>query len=304
MNYLQKLNDDTYTILGEYLSNEDLYKLANKYQIRGINNIKNLIEYCQDNSEWLEEFKKYYGEEEEFYKQMIDFTNLKNIKILAKYFKLKYFSNKTKRDKELVLEFIRNNAYNIRYAHVKFLDDKDIIMLVAKDYGQIVENISERLTDDDEIVEIAIKNDKTAILHASKRIQAKYDKLFEELRSCYGSSYYDDLSGKIKFCYRYSSRILLKDYYFFDKELTDNKYVRMRKAHNDRFNKIEEELLQDELKNKAKKDHMDKLDHDYRIQNRLSKDTKIYRNSENQVISQQEYLDDYYENCNHSSGYY
>ena len=27
MNYLQKLNDDTYTILGEYLSNEDLYKL-------------------------------------------------------------------------------------------------------------------------------------------------------------------------------------------------------------------------------------------------------------------------------------
>ena len=286
MNYLQIINADVYDFICEYLNNKDLYNLANTYQIRGIYNIKNLMNYCEDNEDIEEIGCGSSDEVARIYKKMINFNDLNNIKILSKNFKLKYFSNEIKSDKELVMEFIKFNAYNIRYAHVKFLDDKDIIMEVAKEYGQIVENISERLTDDEEIVNTAIKNNKIAILYASERIQSKYNEILEDVKDCCRSR-------------ELSHRILLRDGWYLNEELTDDKYVKMRKLHNDAIKYLDNYYELKRSQEKSQEELLQKLDHDYRIKNKLPKNTIIYRDIYNREISQQEYLDDYYENCGH-----
>jgi len=282
MNYFDQLNDDIYNfIINNYLNDNDLYKFANIYKIRGIKNIVRLIEYCEENIdliEWIGDDDEVFG-----YQKMIDFDNFINVKVLAKKFKLKYFSNKIKKNKELVIEFIKYCPYNFRYAHVKFLDDKDIIMLVVQKYGCIVKHISERLTDNDKILDIAIKNNKYAIMFASERIKAKYADLLQEVNTCSRWSYDD----------------LLKENYYLNKELTDNKYVKMRKSHYEYIEKQKKILLQEELLQKKNEEYIQNLDDKYRKKYGLSESSIIYRNDSMQVISHNDYFDDFYNNHHH-----
>lgn len=270
MNYLDLLCDDLYELLlSEYLNNEDLYKLANAYKIRGTKNIKRLIEYCDP--------------EGEDWQYMIDCDNFENVKLLllTKRIRLKYFSDEIKKNKKLVLEFIKEDPYNLRYAHVKFLDDKDIIILVVQRYDYVVKDISERLTDDDDIMNIAIKNNKFNIIFASERIKAKYADLLQEVNTYSRMTWHG---------------IILKKDYYLNEELTDNKYVEMRKLYYDNIEREKKELLQLKLQLKKEREHIQNLDNEYRKRHGLSEYTRIYRNEFMQVISQQDYLDDYYNN--------
>jgi hypothetical protein len=166
---------------------------------------------------------------------IFEFNN-NNIKILAKYYKLKYFSDDIKQDKELVLEFIKNDPYNLRWSHVKFLDDKDIIMLVANKYGYIVESISDKLADDDDILDIAISNNKSAIKYASERIQNCHNDLLQEVNTYL----------------IWTANTPLKHDYYLDEKLTDDKYVKMRYLHKKHIEE-EENIRQEEIKEYNKK---------------------------------------------------
>ena len=83
MNYFDQLNDDIYNfIINNYLNDNDLYKFANIYKIKGIKNIIRLIEYCEENFdliEWIGDDDEVFG-----YQKMIDFDNFINVKVLAK----------------------------------------------------------------------------------------------------------------------------------------------------------------------------------------------------------------------------
>ena len=284
MNYFEKLNNDVYNLIMKYMSNKDFYKFADTYKIRGLNNIKRLIEYCGegegDDVHYAASIG--YDDSDQHFCSMIDFDNYNNVKYLAKHFRLKLFSAEIQKNKELVLEFIKKDPYNLRYAHVKFLDDKDIIMLVVLKYGEVVEHISERLTDDDDIIDIAIKSNKMAIMFASERIKSKYTELLKEVNGYH----------------RWETNRLLRERYYFNKELTEDKYVKMRKLYDDNRKKEQKAREIREEKRKKEEEYRKNLEDEYRKRNNLSEDTIIYRNGM-EVISQQDHLDDYYTNNHH-----
>ena len=231
MNMLEKYlkNDNNcYNNIGKYLTNEDIYNLFKNSKVLGSNNIEPFCKYIYDNGiidNYDSDYKPYY------FIEHFNFNEKQNInKILNSCcgIKLKYFSDEQKKDKEFVLPFIEYEPYNIRYANLKFLNDKDIIKLVAKEYGYITEAISERLCDDDEIINIAIENNKFAIKHASQRIKDNNNELLEKIKD--------------------KTRWLADDHplqgktYFLDEiVLTDNKYIEMRKSYEYKIYKEEEE---------------------------------------------------------------
>jgi hypothetical protein len=281
MNYFDKLNNDVYNLIMKYIGNKDFYNFADTYKIRGLNNIKRLIEYCGDEGEDVHYAASIgYDDSDYHFIFMIDFDNYYNVKYLAKHFRLKMFSPEIQKNKELVLEFIKKDPYNLRYAHVKFLDDKDIMMLVVRKYGGIVEHISERLTDDDDIIDIAIKSNKIAIIFASDSIKSKYTELLKEVNAWR----------------RCETNILLRENYYFNKELTEDKYVKMRKLYDDNRKKEQKAREIREEKRKKEEEYRKDLDEEYRKRHNLSEHAIIYRNDFMEVISQQDYLDDYYNN--------
>ena len=98
---------------------------------------------------------------------------------------------------------------------------------------------------------------------------------------------------------------LLKENYYLNKELTDNKYVKMRKSHFEYIEKQKKILLQEELLQKKNEEYIQNLDDKYRKKYGLSESSIIYRNDSMQVISHHDYFDDYYNNHHHYiNGYY
>lgn len=286
MNNLKNLNDDLFNLIIDKLDGESLFNFMELKLIKNIEGTKRVdkfVNYCK----YTEIFYYKYDfddeyEELNYFMNIFEFNN-NNIKILAKYYKLKYFSDDIKQDKELVLEFIKNDPYNLRWSHVKFLDDKDIIMLVANKYGYIVESISDKLADDDDILDIAISNNKSAIKYASERIQNCHNDLLQEVNTYL----------------IWTANTPLKHDYYLDEKLTDDKYVKMRYLHKKHIEE-EENIRQEEIKEYNKKlELIKKLDDEYRKKYGLAEYEKIYRNEFLDVISEQDYLDDYYKNHHH-----
>ena len=269
MNYLKCFNKDLLNIIIQYLNNYDLYNFANTYKIYGTKNIQRLIDFCYKCEEQGNELvEDWIGLDEEYhFQKMFNFNDPENIKLLSRYFKLKFFSKNITKNKIFVLEFIKNNPRNIRYAHVKFLDDKDIIMLVAKSFSNIKFHISERLEHDKDIIKIC---NLTESNYKSSNVYLNYP---------------------------------LKYTYFLNKLLTDNKYVEMRKKY---YNNLQNEKLlldhyifnQEEYLN-----HIKEADNIYRNKYNLSDSTIIYRNDNDEVITYNEYFENYYKICG-NSGYY
>jgi len=286
MNNLKNLNDDLFNLIIDKLDGKGLYNLIELKlikKIEGTKRVDKFVNYCIDTEIF---YYKYDFEDEyeklNYFMNIFEFNN-NNIKILAKYYKLKYFSDDIKQDKELVLEFIKNDPYNLRWSHVKFLDDKDIIMLVANKYGYIVESISDRLADDDDILDIAISNNEFAIKYASERIKNNYNDLLQEVNTYFS----------------WSAETPLKHDYYLDEKLTDDKYVKMRYLHKKHIEEEENKIQEETKRYNEKLELIKKLDNEYRKKYGLAEYEKIYRNEFLDVISEQDYLDDYYKNHHH-----
>ena len=229
MNNISILNINNQNQIIKYLNDKDLYEYSKTYKING-QDITRLIEYCNKKKKYKDVYE---------YQKMIDFDNTHNLQFLRNKFKLKYFSDTIRSTKEYVYEFIKKDPYNLRYANVKFLDDKDIILLVVEKYWEIIIDISDRLTDDDEILQLALNQSKYAINYASDRIKSMNpDKVREITPSNSPPEKFEDI---FRGCVEIKGGNVLKDKYYLDETLTDDKYVQMRKVHNDELNSLKKE---------------------------------------------------------------
>jgi hypothetical protein len=236
MNNIDILNINNQNQITEYLNGKELYEYSKTYKING-QDITRLIEYCKENDIFDD---LYAGEDVYEYQKMIDFDNTHNLPFLREIFKLKYFSDTIKSTKEHVFEFIKKDPYNLRYANVKFLDDKDIILLVIGKYWGIIIDISERLTDDDEILQLALDESKYAINYASDRIKSMYPDIVREITpSNSPPEKFEDFFGG---CVEIKGGNILKDKYYLDETLSDDKYVQMRKEHYDECKLLDKEV--------------------------------------------------------------
>ena len=266
---------NTLDIIIEFIDNKTLYNLANNYKINGHKSVTRLIKYCfSDANEHLFHWR-IYGDDDDSYNQvqkMVNLDNIQNMKIIINHadIRLKWFPENIRQNKELVLEFIKKDPYNLRYAHIKFLDDKDVILLVAQTYGYIVKHMSERLSDDDDIFDIAVKKNNWAIFFASERIKKKYTELIHHLK-------YNRNNENI-LC-----TVPLRDNYFLNEELKDDKYIRMRKLYNDNIEFEKKELEIYNKNRKKERDRIEIMDIEYRKKHFLPENTRIHRDEDGYV---------------------
>lgn len=175
MNFIDKLFDDLLITICNFLDEKELYKFAHTYKMRGSNNIERLLKYCEENHDDYYDIEDccedcFYsckcgdaGQLKKF-KKIINFDNT-NIPILSKYFKLRFFSKEIKQNKKYVLEFIKNDPHNIRYADIIFIYDRQIVLLVINEYPEIYHDLPEELCNDINIKN-SYKNKKKQYCHS------------------------------------------------------------------------------------------------------------------------------------------
>mgnify|MGYP001401163425 CR=1 FL=1 len=79
---------------------------------------------------------------------------------------LQYAHNIFKKDKELVLEVIKQNGHALYYVDDSFKKDKEIVLIAVKEDGSALEHADDSFKKDKEIVLIAVKQDGSALEHA------------------------------------------------------------------------------------------------------------------------------------------
>ena len=72
-------------------------------------------------------------------------------------------SDELRADKEVVLEFFKQNGYTLLGA---LQDDKEIVEIAVNQNGLALRDVSQRLRDNEEIVEIAVKQNGEALEYA------------------------------------------------------------------------------------------------------------------------------------------
>lgn len=294
-NLLIKLPGECLSYILNYLSDEELLRYAKAYKINGIE-IDRLINYCikelpdkYDNSEiccddFIVSCKCNNVEHLKEFKKIINFDDNSNIKYLSKHFKLNLFPKMIKQNKDYVLEFIKQNPFNIRYADNKFLNDKKIMKLVIKKYTNLYQFLPEKLCKDKDI-----KNFARLSFHL-KRLSRLFKRSFfvwakKKEREL-------PLTG-------HAAYPLCAKFYLDEKNLTDKKYIKMRERARKKREKEEIERLKEETERREREEENKIMDNKYREENGLLPNETIYRNSSGNVCSQQEYLDDYYETKHH-----
>ena len=173
---------------------------------------------------------------------MFDLNHPPTVKLLSDKHNrklLKFLPKSMQANREVVLTFVKDEPYAIRYAHVKFFDDKEIMMIVIDGYWGMIEAVSERLMDDEEVLLRTMASEKRhelgninlerkmfgrkmvseyntyhCIYHASERLQKKYDK------------YKYRGGGQHVF----PSPLRMNQWYF-DGQLTEQKYVARRDGY-------------------------------------------------------------------------
>lgn len=320
----------------EYLNDEDLYAFAKINKIRGVKYIQRIIDYCSKKDIRLLDDESYD------LKSICDITLAENIPLLAKHFRLKHFPSEVCANRDFVYLFVKSDARNIRYAHLRFLDDKEIMMLVAKEYPYIIRHVSSRLEDDEDFVRSVVYGSITHPQHtgcphydslgdyayqrfllsfASKRLQSsitieKSEELKETIKDCEENPTTCKLPPSF-FCSKAYLRYLidgngmrfcvncpLRDYYYTDEDiLTEDKYVQMRKELEELRKELLESIELEKLQKQKEEDKLKKADDEYRRRNGMGDHETVYRIN-GRVCCQQEYLDDYYANCGHTQFYY
>jgi hypothetical protein len=77
-------------------------------------------------------------------------------------------SDELRADKEVVLEFFKQNGYTLLGA---LQDDKEIVEIAVNQNGLALRDASERLQDNGEIVEIAVNQNGLALRDVSQRLR-------------------------------------------------------------------------------------------------------------------------------------
>jgi hypothetical protein len=235
------------------LTNKELYEYALKHKIKDPELVKRLLSYRRlrrkSNSMKLERCEQmFYLNDPETVKLLSDKNNPKLLKFLPKSMQA---------NREVVLAFVKDAPYAIRYAHVKFFDDKEIMMIVIDKYWGMIDAVSERLMDDEEVLVRTMASERRLALerqrvyrtmpmfyteepeetftyhcieYASKRLQKKYN----DYRVAD-----DDESPLSLFRGTYEFPFPLRlNKWFYDEELTDKKYMQMRKDMDDYWKSV------------------------------------------------------------------
>ena len=91
---------------------------------------------------------------------------------------LQYAHNIFKKDKELVLEVIKQNGHALYYVDDSFKKDKEIVLIAVKEDGSALEHADDSFKKDKEIVLIAVKQDLNALKYANKSFKKKINTSF------------------------------------------------------------------------------------------------------------------------------
>ena len=94
---------------------------------------------------------------------------------------LKYIGNSLKLNKCLVKTAILNDIYAAEYMHPRFQSDKEIMLMVVSQDGDMLDLASDNLRNDFEVVLAAVQNTKTALVHASKRVVTIFSNMATEM---------------------------------------------------------------------------------------------------------------------------
>jgi hypothetical protein len=271
-----------------------LYQYALTNKIRDPKLVKRLLSYSRlrrkSDSMKLERCEK-----------MFDLNDPDTVKLLSDKHNeklLKFLPESMQANREVVLTFVKDAPYTIRYAHVKFFDDKEIMMIVIDKYWGMIDAVSERLMDDEEVLLRTMASERRrweeecaelesmdifytkeelpeeevtyhCIKYASKRLQKKYDKCIYRVG-----------------CGRYEFPFPLRlNTWFYDEELTDKKYVEKRNDRDDYWKLIEEEQTAYELQRELEKQR----DITYRKNHGMNTWESVYRDEDGHVITAQLY---------------
>lgn len=220
------------------LTNKELYEYALKHKIKEPKLVKRLLSYRRlrrkSNSMKLERCEKmFYLNDPETVKLLSDKYNEKLLKFLPKSMQA---------NREVVLAFVKDAPYAIRYAHVKFFDDKEIMMIVIDKYWGMIDAVSERLMDDEEVLVRTMASERRLALEKQREIESMdmfYTEEPEETFTYHCIEYaskrlqkkYNDYRDG---CGRYEFPFPLRlNEWFYDEELTDKKYMQKRKDMDD-----------------------------------------------------------------------
>ena len=273
------------------LSDKELYQYALTNKIRDPVLVKRLLSYGRlrrkSNSMKLERCET-----------MFDLNDPTTVKLLSDKHNcklLKFLPESMQANREVVLTFVKDEPYAIRYAHVKFFDDKEIMIIVIDKYWGMIEAVSERLIDDEEVLLRTMASEKrhdteiinsipicafvtiedlpkketySCINHASERLQKKYDK--------YKCNFY----GLHAFPFP-----LRMDQWYQDEQLTEQKYVAMRDAQNEYWKSIRKEQTAYERQRELDKQR----DITYRKNHDMNTWETVYRDEDGNVITAQLY---------------
>ena len=169
------------------LTLKQLYEYALEYKVTDTESVKRLLSYGRLR-------KKSNSLKGDRYERMFDLEDPNTVKLLSDKHNrklLKFLPKSMQANREVVLTFAKDEPYTIRYAHLKFLDDKEIMMIVIKTYWGMYNAVSERLMDDEEVLKATMESElnnhmreyrhsnieKTTyhcIRFASKRLREKY----------------------------------------------------------------------------------------------------------------------------------
>lgn len=228
------------------LTNKELYEYALKHKIKDPELVKRLLSYRRlrrkSNSMKLERCEQmFYLNDPETVKLLSDKHNAKLLKFLPKSMQA---------NREVVLAFVKDAPYAIRYAHVKFFDDKEIMMIVIDKYWGMIDAVSERLMDDEEVLVRTMASERRLALEKQREIESMdmfYTKEPEETFTYHCIEYaskrlqkkYNDYRDE---CGRYEFPFPLRlNTWFYDEELTDKKYMQKRKDMDDYWKSVSEE---------------------------------------------------------------
>lgn len=120
----------------------------------------------------------------------------KNLCLHLPYLFKNYLSDKLLDDEDIILEWIKNNGYNFKYASNRIKNDKNIVLKAIKLNWYVLECITESYKNDKELVLEAIKSKSNIFRHASKKLKDEKNITLKAIK--YNSGAFEYISDRLK----------------------------------------------------------------------------------------------------------
>lgn len=95
---------------------------------------------------------------------------------------LKYSSEELRKDKEFILEVVKQDGFVLEYASEELKNDKEIVLEAVKQNGNALGYACDRLKNDKEVMIEAVKQNGCALEYASDRLKNDKDFILEILQ--------------------------------------------------------------------------------------------------------------------------